>query len=112
MSTLLKLDIIIILVVLLAMAFTKAEANEGFYFMMGLGENNSSWNDEFGWRDNGELGCGFGLGWNHDINENWTIDVSAKHKSQCLSGPPMNSDNESGAEFYYVDFYYFPGWFK
>lgn len=98
----------IALVVIVVSLGQRAEAREGFYLMIGAGENHSAWNDEHAWVDNGEIGCGFGFGYMTDLSSSTVLDFAFRHKSQCMSGPPVNDENEAGAEFYYLDLYWFP----
>lgn len=96
------------LVIIVVSLGQRVEAHDGFYLMIGAGENHSAWNQEYAWNDNDEIGCGFGFGYMANLSSSTMLDFAFRHKSQCLSGKPVNDDNESGAEFYYIDLYWFP----
>ncbi len=106
--TLIKIEVVAIVLMVLAVIMTDAEANEGFYLMVGAGLNDSSWNTEFAWENNDEVGTDAGFGYRYNASGTITLDISFKHKSQLMSGRPFNNDNESGVESYYIDLYWFP----
>ena len=76
-----------------------------FYARLGAGKNATLFNDDNKWDDNGELGCGAGFGYRHNISGRWYGDLSYTHHSQCLSGPPVNNDEESTSDhaYYWVE---------
>lgn len=96
----------------------ECKAGQGFYLTAGIGINDSpghtiydAENNEryhYEWQDNGEAGCGVGLGYMYDFNVNWSVDLAYRHKSQCNTGWPVNDDRETSVDTYYIDIYWYP----
>lgn len=84
----------------------EAHAQNGFSIWVGAGKNNSMMNHQFAWEDNGQSGCAFGIDYTHQIKGKWYWDGSISHISQCNSGQPVDSKDESGVELYYIKLRY------